>query len=88
MNVWIFSAHFSGELRLFAMLLSQPDQYSHNSLLHFLSENRTPLIELFFFFLFVSVFLSKAFNQVAEVEKKGEGGRELDYILSTQGSCE
>lgn len=88
MNVWIFSAHFSGELCLFAMLLSQPDQYSHNSLLHFLSENRTPLIEFFFVCLFVSIFLSKAFNQIVEVEKKGEGGRELGYILSTRGSCE
>lgn len=45
-------------------------------------------LNYFFFFLFVSIFLSKAFNQVAEVEKKGGGGRELDYILSTQRSCE
>lgn len=70
MNVWIFSAYFSGELCLFAMLLSQPDQYSHNSLLHFLTENRTLLIELFF----VCLFLSKVVNQIVEVKKKGERG--------------
>lgn len=81
------SVHISQESYACLQCCSQPDQYSHNSLLHFLSEKRTPLIE-FFFFLFVSIFLSKAFNQVAEVEKKGGGGRELDYILSTQGSCE
>lgn len=66
MNVWIFSVYFSGELCLFATPLSQPDQYSHNSLLHFLPENRA----LLFGFVIFSL------NQIAEVEET-EGGQEV-----------
>lgn len=79
MNVWIFSVYFSGELCLFAMPLSQPDQYSHNSLLHFLSENRTSLIGFLYFFL-----LSKAVNQIVEIEKT-EGGRGVGWYAEHPG---
>lgn len=81
MNVWIFSIYSSGELCLFAVLLSQPDQYSHNSLLHFLSEKRTPLISFIFL---VFLLLSKAVNQIVEVEKT-EGGRGVGWCAEHPG---
>lgn len=59
---------------MFAVPLSQPDQYSHNSLLHFLPENRTLLVGFVIFLV----------NQIVEVEE-AEGGQEVGPYAEQPG---